>query len=159
VKSAKNDKGFTLVELVVVIAVIALLMVGVAISVGMGRKAGTTSSGASKMRTIEAGLHEYKTYKGSLPVQATMSSTWPAALNSYVDPDLRGGGAYPHGYQCDGTSKTATIRTPAFANATEATDIRSKLVDQGLCDSTSKTTANNEVDCVLSTFQGSAGCT
>jgi prepilin-type N-terminal cleavage/methylation domain-containing protein len=157
-KLLKSNRGFTLVELVVVIAVIALIMAGVALSIGMGRKAGSVSSAASKMRTIEAGLHEYKTYKGAIPAQAEMSTTWPEALEAYVSSELRAGGAEPHGYQCAAATKTATIRTPAFTNAAEAGDVKTKLVDQGLCESDSTVTAANEVDCVVATLKGTAGC-
>lgn len=151
-KRLKNSKGFTLIELVVVFALIALVMVGIVYSISKGRQSGAAQSTSANLRTIETGLFQYKTYKGTLPAQATMGA-FPAALNAYVSPELRAN----HKYKCDTTAKQAVIETPALASAQEASDIAAILQDSGLC-STATTNANNTIDCILKSFDGSANC-
>lgn len=152
-KQLRDSKGFTLIELVVVFALIALVMVGVVYSISKGRQTGQTQKVTSDLRTVETGLFQYKTYKGTLPQQATMGA-FPAALNAYVSAELRA----VHKYQCDTTNNKAVIRTPAMSSSSEATDVATMLQDSGLC-SSAVANADKTIDCTLKSFDGSANCT
>lgn len=157
----KGQKGFTLIEFLVVIALAGVLIAGIVVAINKGREASSMSSTGDKLRMVVAGLAEYKVYKGSFPKLDTTSTTWPTALEAYVPAEYRGGGGFPHSYQCDSTAatKSIVIRPPAFSNATEATNVRTKLIDQGFCDSTSPAnTAAFEINCTLTQFLGAAGC-
>lgn len=155
----QDKKGFTLIELVIVIALGAMITAGVTVLITQGRQATVTSVAGERIRTIQAGLSEYKMYKGSFPLQAASNTTWPAAIQAYAPADYQAAGAAPHGYTCDATSKSVTIRTPAFASAAEGGNARTKLLDSGVCDSTSPAlTAAFEVDCIIPAYKSTAGC-
>lgn len=152
----KRKQGFTLLEFVVVVALAAMLVGVMAILLSKGRDAANFSTAQERLRIISTGLSEHNMFKNSLPVQDASSTTWPAALDSYVDAAFRSGGSFPHGYQCTGNS--VTIRTPAYENDNFARGIMTRLVDQNICTSASTVTTGNEVDCVLKIFANSAHC-
>lgn len=153
-----NRQGFTLLEFVVVVALAAALIGLTAILITKGRSSANFSTTQERIRIISTGLSERAMFKNSLPAQAAMSTIWPATLNSYVEADFRANGLFPHGYQCDTGTNNVVIRTPAFDGQNDAEAIRTRLVDQNVCDGTSVVTDNNEIDCVLSTFAGNARC-
>lgn len=157
--SSIGKKGFTLIELVIVIALGAIITGGVTVLITQARQQTITSVAGDRVRLIQTGLAEYKMYKGTFPLQAAANTTWPAALTAYVPTDYQVGGLTPHGYQCVAADKDVIVRTPAFASATEGGNARTKLIDQGLCDSTSPAlTAAFEVDCLIPAFKDTSGC-
>jgi len=150
-----NQKGFTLIELVVVLALIALIMLGVVIGISSARKAGVARDIESRIRTIETGLYEYKTYKGILPSTTTMELLDNiVALRAYVPDEIRSS----WGYQCDRTTNQVTVLTPAISSSDEATDVSARLVDKDICSSTSLIPGSNQISCVLKQFNGTAQC-
>ncbi len=156
-KMIGNAKGFTLLEFVVVVALAAALIGMTAILLTRGRAAANFSTTQERIRLITAGLSECRMFRNSLPVAATMSTTWPSTLEPYIEATFRAGGTYAHGYQCDTTSNSVTIQTPEFENSDAATQIMNKLVDQNVCTSASSV-SGTQISCVLSTFSGSARC-
>ncbi len=158
-KPFRNNKGFTLIEFLVVSVLVILALAAIGIGITKAREAGSTNDQGNKFRTISTHLTEYKTTKGSLPLQAANSTTWPAALTPYLPVDYMVGGTYPHGYKCAAAGGgVVTVRSPIMESATIAGNAEKKLVDQGLCDATSTVTAANEIDCILTPFNGNAGC-
>lgn len=153
IRTLKNKKGFSLLEIVVVLAIVALIMAGVAYSIGAGRKSSKANDVAQKMRTVETGLYEYKSAKGSLPLLAT-AGAFPAALGPYIPSEITA--AFK--YKCDSTDNKAVIKTDAMSDATEASDVATRLQNMNIC-STATANADKTIDCVLKTFDGSAKCT
>jgi prepilin-type N-terminal cleavage/methylation domain-containing protein len=150
----KSDRGFTLLEFVVVMALAALVMVAATILVGKGRESSQVSATSDRLRVITTGLTEYKMVKNGLPAQGSSSTTWPNTLSAYIPDTLRAGGTFPFGYQCAGS--TVTIRTPAFDSTTEAQNIATKLANQGVC---ATATANGSaIDCALADFNNNTTC-
>lgn len=149
----KNKKGFTLLEIVVVLAIIALVMSGVAYSINAGKKSSKANDIAQKMRTVETGLYEYKSAKGTLPAQATMGN-FPTALGLYIPSEITS----IFKYKCDSTTNQAVIRTDAMSDSAEASDTATRLQNMNLC-STATANSDKTVDCVLKSLDGSAKCT
>lgn len=154
----KNNAGFTLLEFVIVVALAAALIGMTAILIKKGKSSANYSTAQERIRIISTGLSEHYMYKNSLPVQTNMSATWPESLSSYVEADFREGGSAAHGYQCDSTTNSVVLRTPAFESHTAAEAIRVRLVDQNICTDASIITDNNGIDCIVGTFSGNAKC-
>jgi prepilin-type N-terminal cleavage/methylation domain-containing protein len=147
---AAGEEGFTLVEIILVIAVGAMIMVAAMILYNKARDTAVTDTNAKSIHTIMAGLSELRMYKGKL----SSGSTWPADTTSYVDTVL----SSAYGYSC--ASGVLTVTTSAADNAAQATRLLQKLKDQGLCDTSSAINSGNatKVDCIITSFNGSAGC-
>ena len=160
-KPLRNNAGVTLVEYIAYVALASMVIVASTIGISKSRESGALDQTLNQTNLITAGLTEYQIYKGKFPKQDTMSTTWPAALQTYIPAALQAGGANAFGYQCNSlaASKDVILRTPALTNATEATNVMTKLVDQGICDSSSTTNVSYEIDCKLNVFEGLAGCT
>ncbi|MHB8108838.1 MAG: prepilin-type N-terminal cleavage/methylation domain-containing protein [Syntrophorhabdaceae bacterium] len=153
----RDFKGFTLLEFVVVVALAAALIGMTALLITRGRTAANFSTTNERIRAISAGLSEARMYKNSLPLQNTLSTTWPAALDSYIEADFRSGGAYEHGYQC--SSDTVTLQTPDFESEAIATSIMTKLKDQNVCGTASALDSTKvKINCVVTSLAGTARC-
>jgi len=145
---ACSDRGFTLVELILVIALGAMIMLTAMLLYAKGRDAAVTDKTVKGIHTIMAGATEYWTYKGVLPT----GSTWPAALkDTYVSSELYNS----YGYSCQ--SGVLSITTPILDSTAQANAILTKLQDQQLCESGSSV-SSNKVTCIVRGFNGSAGC-
>ena len=157
--SIRNNKGFTLLEFVVVIALAAVIMVGVSILITKGKESAAFSDTNGKMQIIIAGLAERKVFNPNMPVQAALNTTWPAALNPYIPADLRVGGTAPHAYQCAAGVNNVVVRTPQLQDTQQATAVRQRLIDNGTCTAASPAvTADFRIDCIVAPFAGSASC-
>jgi len=152
--SWRNNKGFTLLEFVIVIALAAVLIGVTTLLITKGRSAVNLSTTQERLRIISTGLSEYFLFKNSFPVQAGVGS-WPGALANYVEPEFRDGGEFAHSYQC--ATDSVIVQTPAFESANTANAIMSRLVDQNLCTDTSAV-SGNVIQCVLKDFAGIAKC-
>ena len=148
----KKESGFTLIELILVIAVGASIIIAAMVLYNKSRDSAVANTNTQNLQAIMAGLSEYRTYKGNLPVGD--GTSWPAAIQNYVDTGLQ----TQYKYTC--ASGVATLTTPVADSSTQATRMLSKLKDMGMCDATSAIngTTDTEIDCVLKSFNGSAGC-
>lgn len=157
-KGLGNTRGFTLLEFVVVIALAAVVMASAAILITKGKESAAFSSTNDNLQIIQAGLAERKVLNPNMPLQASSSTTWPAALGSYIPADLRAGGTYPHGYQCVAATNQITITTPVLQDADQAGSVLQRLIDNKACTSSSVVSGSNAVQCILVAFDGSASC-
>ncbi len=147
VKTVKNNKGFTLLELILVIALGAVIMAAAIMLYQKARDSAIMDENAKAVQAIMAGLSELRLYTGVLPSGAT----WPAATNAYVDAKLRA----QYGYSCSGG--TLTLTTPVLDSNSQASGLLTKFTDQGLCVAGSVVNST-QVACTPTGFQGSAGC-
>ena len=88
-KIVKNGKGFTLVELIIVLAVIAIIL-GVVIPAirGMQEEANLTRS-EQELHTLETAIMSYFRHNGSFPadIHATLTGASPRIIeNTLADP-------------------------------------------------------------------------
>jgi len=153
-----NNKGFTLLEFVVVIALAAVIMVGVSILITKGKESAAFSDTNDKLQIIVAGLAERKVFNSAMPLQAAASTTWPAALEPYIPSDLRAAGAFPHSYQCVAATNQVTIGTPVLQDNPQATSVLQRLKDNNTCSAASTVGATFGINCVVKAFDGSANC-
>lgn len=83
----KNSKGFTLVELIIVLAVIAIIL-GVVIPAirGMQEEANLTRS-EQELHTVETAIMSYFRHNGSFPVDiaATLTGASPQIIENVLD--------------------------------------------------------------------------
>lgn len=154
-KCLRNNRGFTLIEFVVVVALAAALIGLTAILLAKGKAAANFSTTQERIRAISTGLTEYVMFKHSLPVAADMTTSWPEALKDYVEADFRTG-AIAHGYQCAGSN--VVLQTPTFESSDSAGAILTRLKDQRICANSSVVNKNLGIDCVLTAFEGTARC-
>ena len=152
----KEDSGFTLIELILVIALGAMIVLGAMVLYARGRDSAVVNTTVQGLQNVVSGLSEYKMYKGSIPA----ATSWTAAITAvpslanYVDSTTQSS----YGYKC--ASSVLTITTPAADNAAQATKLLGKLMDQGTCDTGSviNTGSSSKVDCIIPSFNGSSGC-
>ncbi|MDA8103744.1 MAG: type II secretion system protein [Nitrospiraceae bacterium] len=146
----KGEEGFTLIELILVIALGAMIMLTAMILYNKSRDAAVTDTNVKSVHTIMAGLSELRLYKGKL----SAGSSWPADTAAYVDSSLTAS----YGYNC--SSGVLTITTQKADNPAQAGRILTKLQDQNLCDSGSAINGSDatRVDCIITSFNGSSGC-
>lgn len=156
-KPVKNARGFTLLEFVVVIALAAVIMAAVALLITKGKHSAGFSAANDNLQLIQAGLAERKVFSPKMPLQAALSTTWPAAMTPYIPADLRGGGNFPHAYQCVAATNQITIQTPVLEDATQAASVLQRLKDNNTCSATSTVVGNN-INCILKAFDGTASC-
>jgi len=157
-KNLGSTGGFTLLEFVVFIALAAVVMASVAILITKGKESAAFSSTNDNLQIVQAGLAERKVLNPNMPLQAASSTTWPAALGSYIPADLRAGGTYPHAYMCPAATNQITITTPVLQDADQAGSVLQRLIDNKTCAAASTVSATNAVQCVLVAFDGNASC-
>lgn len=156
-KTVGNNKGFTLLEFVVVVALAAVVMVATAMLITKGKESAAFSSVKDNIQIIQAGLAERKVFSPKMPLAATSSTTWPTDLDPYIPADLRADGNFPHGYKCAAADNQVVIETPVLDDAKQATSVLQRLKDAGTCTAAS-TAASSKISCILTAFDGTANC-
>lgn len=156
-KTVRESRGFTLLEFVVVIALAAVIMAAVALLITKGKHSANFSSTNDKLQLIQAGLAERKIFNPRMPLQAASSTTWPNALTPYIPADLRGGGTFPHAYQCSSATNQVVILTPVLEDADQAASVLQRLKDNSTC-SAASTVSGTAINCILKAFDGTASC-
>ncbi len=81
IKNIRNNKGFTLIELMVVISIIAFLSSVVLASISKAREKAVLTKTVSEMRSLQTALEQYKLDNGIYPYEQTKST----GLNWNVD--------------------------------------------------------------------------
>jgi prepilin-type N-terminal cleavage/methylation domain-containing protein len=141
--SMKRTQGFTLIELMIVVAIIAIIAAIAIPSLLNARKAGNEASAISSMRTLTTVNEQYRTrfqsYAGSL---ANLSAS------GYIDSVLGSGTKSGYGFTYAGAANTWTTSTVPTTAGT--TGDRGFFVDQSgvirFSASGAATSASNPID-------------
>lgn len=78
-----NRKGFTLIEMLIVVAIIGILASVVIVGLGPAQKRGRDSRRAADLREVQTGLELYYSKNGKYPVSGTDVTDWPS-LQSFL---------------------------------------------------------------------------
>ena len=132
--------GFTLTEIVIALALVAIVLAGVLKGVEVMIASSSVNSAATKITQAAHGINEYRLLYKTIP-----SGTAWTPLNDFVDSSIRA----EHSYRCDiGTGNKVVITTTYTFNSSP----KQKLEDQGVCTSSSVYNANKTFSCYLSVF-------
>lgn len=150
-----SSKGFTLVELMLVIALGSMILVSAIVLYSKVRDSAVTDKMSKDVHAILGGLSELRLYKGAIPAAA--GPAWPAGTDAYVDVNTL---QAAHGYSC--ATGVLKLTLPPADDANQAARILTKLSDQALCTSTAgsppSSVTGTKVTCVVVSFNGNAGC-
>ncbi len=155
---ARNEKGLTLIEMIVVIALVGVFLATVGIMISKGRKASSEGDYSQKIGIVIDGLAEKKMYSKVLPADSANNNGWGAqadgVLFDYIPTELHADWKY------DCAAGVVTVTTPAYDSNDNAKAALTKLKDTNICAAASVVNAvdNKKVDCVVVQFNGSAGC-
>lgn len=152
-KAARNQKGFSLIELIVVIALVGVMLGVAGILVVKGRSVSKEGENHQKIGMVINALNERKMYASTLPTQAAAAAmSGIASLTPYVPSDLQ-----TWQYQCV-AGGNAIVTIPGYESNANAIAARQKLVDNGTCDATTAAPGATSVACVIKQFVGNSGC-
>ena len=110
----KNEKGFSLIELLIVVAIIGIIAAIAIPNLLKSRQAANEASGISAVRTIGTAQATYQSTKGLGKDFA--GGLGALATEGSVDPVLGGGSKSGYSFSTTGTASTST--TPSFFNTT-----------------------------------------
>ena len=119
----KREQGFTLIELMIVVAIIAIIAAIAIPSLLNARKAGNEASAISSLRTLTTVNEQYRTR-----FQAYSSSLGNLSAAGYIDSVL--GGGTKSGYTFTYAAGTNTWTTSGTATTAGTTGDRSFFADQ-----------------------------
>ncbi len=88
-KSAKNIRGFTLVEIVIVIALIGLILAVVANRIMGSQKRAEYKLAQTQMQTLSGKIEQYQADVGALPDKLEQLVTAPANASGWLGPYSR----------------------------------------------------------------------
>jgi len=119
----KQEKGFTLIELMIVVAIIAIIAAIAIPSLLNARKAGNESSAISSLRTLATTNNMYRTR-----YQTYTSSLANLSAAGYIDSILGSGTKSGYVFTYSGSTNTWTVS--ATPSTTGTTGDRGFFVDQ-----------------------------
>lgn len=113
----KKNKGFTLVELLVVIAIIAILVVLILVALGVARQKARDSQRKTDLRSIQTALELYASDNGGLYPTTGQANLYTGIEPKYLNPAPKDPiGSANYGYVADNDKKTylvcATLEQP-----------------------------------------------
>lgn len=129
-RPARTKSGFTLVELLVVIAVIGVLVALLLPAVSAAREAARRTSCSNNLRQLAIGLHSYATMLGSFPAGCVEPNRKRIAWSVYLLPFIE----YRNVYDRFDTSRPYT--------ALESREATTTLIPVYLCPSTARVDAD-----------------
>lgn len=118
-------KGFTLVEIMIVVAIIALLAAIAIPNLLRARLNANESAAIAALQTISSGAQSFRAANAAYPtVLTSLSSTTPP----YIDSVLGAGGKQGYSFTLAGSANT--FEAEAWPQAYQTTGVRSFFVDQ-----------------------------
>lgn len=132
--------GFTLTEIVIALALVALILLGALKGVEVMSASSSVSTAVNKITQAAHGINEYRLLNKRIPLGAAWTP-----LVDFVESPIRA----EHSYRCEaGTSNRVVITTTYTFNSSP----KQKLEDQGVCTSSSVYNMDKTFSCYLSLF-------
>lgn len=132
--------GFTLTEVVIALALVALVAVGVVKGVELMTTSSSVSTAVSKLTQAAHGINEYRLLTKRIPT----GTDW-TPLNDFVDSNIRN----EHSYRCDAGTGNRVVITTTY---TFSSSPKQKLEDRGVCTSSSAYNTDKTFTCYLAVF-------